>query len=181
MDVGYVAILFAIGLLLDLLKKLRERDAARRPPPMRLPPVVAPPATPARHPRVDRDWRRALDQAGPLGRHPDHALQDDEDVEEAESLEVAPEVVSLEVPVRRVPRQLVDHDEASRLAVARRIKEAAARDRAHTRADHRQFDARIRKDTPQPAPRPTVATRAAMREAMKWREILHRPVGWRDE
>jgi hypothetical protein len=135
-----------------------------------------------RRARRGHDWRRALEEAGPFGRHPDHSLESDEDVEERESLEApAPEVRSLEAPVVRAPRVVVDLDDESRLTVARRLKEAAARDRAHTRADHRSFDRTIRQVAAAPAPERQPPTRAQLREAMKWREILDRPVGWRDE
>jgi hypothetical protein len=85
-----------------------------------------------------------------------------------------------EIPVP-FERPVVYLDDASVLAVARRKREVAARDRPHTIADHRKFDERIRQAAAAPLPESRVPTRAALREAFKWREILGRPVGWRDE
>jgi hypothetical protein len=130
---------------------------------------------------VRDDWRRALGETGPFGRHPDRALQSDEDIEERESLEVEPIVRSLEEIRAPYERPEVDLDDQSVLAVARRLREVAARDRPHTIADHRAFDARVRQETTVAAPESRVPSRAALREAFKWREILGRPVGWRDE
>lgn len=193
-DVGGVVVLFAIGVILDLIRKARERQrqrtdegAASRP----RPPVVVPPSgtraplpLPESRPiGLPAGWRRALEEAGPLGRHPDHALESDEEVEEGESLETEPEVRSLDGPVVRAPREVVDLDDESRAAVARRLREAALRDRALTRADHRAFDRKVRQPDPQvtASSRRAVPTRAQLRDAIKWREILDRPVGWRDD
>lgn len=180
-DVSGIVVLLAIGIVLDLIKKARDRQRQRtgegvasRP----RPPVPLPEARPMGLPA---GWRRALEEAGPLGRHPDHALESDEEVEERESLEVEPVVRSLEVPHTRAPRPDIDLDDESVLAVARRRREVAARDRPHTIADHRAFDERVRKAKPVAAPASRVPSRAALREAFKWREILGRPVGWRDE
>ena len=193
-DISGVVVLFAIGVILDLLKKARDRERQRaeekaalrpRPPvavrPSRPKATVPPPET--RPMGLPPGWRRALEEAGPLGRHPDHALESDEAVEEDASLETDPEVRSLDVPVLRAPREVVDLDDESWAAVARRRREAALRDRALTRADHRAFDRKVRQPEPGPAPTRarTAPTRAELREAIKWREILGRPVGWRDE
>ena len=191
-DVSGVLVLFAIGVLVDLIRKARERQrereqsgAASRP----RPPVVVRPREPgvpvaeSRPMGLPPGWRRALEEAGPLGRHPDHALESDEDVEERESLETEPEVRSLDVPVVRAPREAISLDDESWSAVTRRRREAALRDRALTRADHRAFDRKVRQPEPEaasPSARRT-PSRAELREAFKWREILGRPVGWRDE
>jgi hypothetical protein len=193
-DVSGVVVLFAIGIVLDLIRKARDRQRQRtddRSAPRPRPPVVvrptasrAPVPPPQTRPLgLPANWRRALEEAGPLGRHPDHALESDEEVEEGESLETEPEVRSLDGPVVRAPREVVDLDDESRLAVARRLREAALRDRAHSRADHRAFDRKVRQPDPQvtASSRRAVPTRAQLREAIKWREILDRPVGWRDE
>jgi hypothetical protein len=122
------------------------------------------------------------EQAGPIGRRPDRALESDEEIEEeGESLEVEPTVRSLEEVRAPYERPVVDLDDASVLAVARRLREVEARDRPHTIADHRRFDERVRQAAAAPPPESRVPTRAALREAFKWREILGRPVGWRDE
>jgi hypothetical protein len=167
---GLVA-LFVAGAILDfVVKALRRRAAAgtRTLPERRVP--------------AAETWRRVLDQDGPLGRGADRALEPgEEEDEEAVSLEVGPRVTSREAPVVRAPRDVVDLDDESRLAVARRMREAAARNRPHSRADHRNFDAKVREAEPAPVPERRAPTRAQMREAVKWREILDRPVGWRDE
>jgi hypothetical protein len=191
-DVSGVVVLLAIGIVLDLIKKARDRQrqrtgegvASRPRPPVVVRPTGSRPPVPlpeARPMGLPAGWRRALEEAGPLGRHPDHALESDEEVEERESLEVEPVVRSLEVPHTRAPRPDVDLDDESVLAVARRRREVAARDRPHTIADHRAFDERVRKAKPVAAAESRVPSRAALREAFKWREILGRPVGWRDE
>ena len=169
-DGGGLLVLFAVAVILSRLRKARRQQADSR----RMPSIDA------RSPVLDA-WRRALDQAGPIGRRPDRALEPAEEVEDRESLEVAERVASREPVVAREQRQVVDLDDESRLAVARRLKESAARNRPHTRADHREFDAKLRDASPQPAPAPLALARERMREAMKWREILDRPVGWRDE
>lgn len=181
-DVSGLVILLAIGAVLDIIRKARERQARRGEPaaPRPRPPVATLPST-MREPGVPNDWRRALEEAGPFGRRPDHALESDEDIEERESLEVEPVVRSLEEITAPFERPVIDLDDQSALAVARRIREVAARDRPHTIADHRKFDERIRRATVAPPPESRVPTRAALREAFKWREILGRPVGWRDE
>lgn len=181
-DVSGLVILLAIGVVLDIIRKARERQARRQQtlPPRPRPPVVAYP-TERPETYIRDDWRRVLEEAGPGGRRPDRELESDEDVEERESLEVEPVVRSLEEPPVRVERPVVDLDDESVLAVARRMREVAARDRPHTIADHRRFDERIRRATPAPPPESRVPTRAALREAFKWRELLGRPVGWRDE
>lgn len=181
-DVSGLVILLAIGAVLDLIRKARERQARqpRMPTPRPSAPVVTHPSTkPETY--IRDDWRRVLGEAGPLGRHPDHELESDEEIEERESLEVEPEVRSLEETPARLQRPEVDLDDESALAIARRMREVAARDRPRTIADHRKFDERVRRATPAKPSEGRVPTRAALREAFKWREILGRPVGWRDE
>jgi len=191
-DVSGIVVLLAIGIVLDLIKKARDRQrqgteegvASRPRPPVVVRPTGsgAPVPLPETQPLgLPAGWRRALEEAGPLGRHPDHALESDEEVEERESLEVEPVVRSLEVPPTRAVRPDIDLDDASVLAVARRLREVAARDRPHTIADHRAFDERVRKAAVVAAPVSRLPSRAALRESIKWREILDRPVAWRDE
>ena len=73
-----------------------------------------------------RDLGRTLDQAsGPAGRAPDRRLPAAQEVEERESLEVAPEAQSLEIDPRRGERAVVDQDDAAEQVIARRL--AAAR------------------------------------------------------
>ena len=85
--------------------------------------------------------------------------------------------------VGRSPRRLVDLDEESRAVAARRIKDVERRSAPHGRVAEAQRDSKARVDGTRPA-RVTparVPDRAALLQAMKWREILDRPVGWREE
>jgi hypothetical protein len=112
-----------------------------------------------------RELQRSLEQAETLG---------------GESLEVEPEVGSLEGEVRRAGRQEVDQDKDAEQIEARRIAAAAARDVPRSKADHIELDQRIRQ---QPADH--TGTRAytvkQLRDAVVWREILGPPVSLREE
>jgi hypothetical protein len=126
-----------------------------------------------------RDLGRTLDQAsGPAGRKPDRRLQPAEEVEERESLEITPEVHSLETDSRRAERAVVDQDDEAERVVARRIAASEANAAPRTRAEHQAFDARIRRE-----PADKTATRAytakQLRDAVVWREILGPPVSLR--
>jgi hypothetical protein len=129
---------------------------------------------------VLREFERALDQAGPTGRRASFPLPDAEEVEERESLETEPEVVSLERDVRRAPRQEFTQDADVEKLVARRITAAVARDAARTKADHIIFDSQIRQE-----PADHTATRRytlpELRRAVMWREILGPPISLRGE
>jgi hypothetical protein len=135
----------------------------------------------ARLEQLLRELGRTLDQAsGPIGRAPDLRLPPAEEVEERDSLEVAPEVESLEVAPRRAARTDVDQDDEAERIAARRIAAAEANAAPRTRADHKAFDARIRQE-----PADKTATRGytakQLREAVVWREILGPPVSLRGE
>jgi hypothetical protein len=130
-----------------------------------------------------RELERNLEEAGsvqkrPTARPPVAPLPDAEDVEERESLEVAPRVVSLETEVKRPARVIYDQDSGAEALVRRRIAAAEARSGASTRADHKAFDARIRQEPPD---RTAVRryTPAQLRDAVVWREILGPPVSER--
>jgi hypothetical protein len=131
-----------------------------------------------------RELERRLEQAsperGPRGRPATIALPPAEEVEERASLEIEPEVVSLEQETKRPARVRVDRDEGAERIEAARVTAAEARSGSLTRADHVAFDARLRQ---QPADatavRPPTAER--LREAMIWREILGPPVSLRDQ
>jgi hypothetical protein len=128
-----------------------------------------------------RELGRTLDQAtGPAGRAPDRRLPSAEEEEEIQSLEVTPEVQSLETAARRPERAVVDQDDQAEQVVARRIRAAEANSTERTRAEHLKFDARIRQE-----PADKTATRgytaAQLRQAVVWREILGPPVSLREE
>jgi hypothetical protein len=128
-----------------------------------------------------RELQRALEQGihtGPLGRPANLPLPENEEFEERTSLEVEPEVLSLETEVRRESRQLVDQDDAAEAIEARRVGAAAARDKAVTQADHSAFDQRIRQEV---ADKTAVRyTPQQLRDAIVWREILGPPVSLRE-
>lgn len=103
---------------------------------------------------------------------------EDGDEEEATTREVEPEVRSLDDPVPRPERVIVDQDEAIEALTAKRAEWAEARSRPHTKADHRAFDAKIRKVEPVLPTGPDRA--AALRRMIVWQEVLGKPVSLRD-
>jgi hypothetical protein len=159
----------------------RQLPGAR---PRPLPPVTGADATQREGSQLEallRELGRTLEQgSGPVGRAPDQRLPPAEEVEERESLEVTPEVQSLERDPRRQARAEVDQDDEAERIVARRLTAAEARDKPLTKVDHRAFDARIRQE-----PADKTATRAytarQLRDAVVWREILGPPVSLRGE
>lgn len=159
----------------------RAQTGAR---PKTLPPVTGADATQREGSRLEdllRELGRTLEQgSGPVGRAPDRRLPPAEEVEERESLEVNPEVQSLEIDPRRQARAEVDQDDEAERIVARRIAAAEAQGKPLTKADHRAFDARIRQE-----PADKTATRGytarQLRDAVVWREILGPPVSLRGE
>jgi len=98
--------------------------------------------------------------------------------DEGESLERQPEVISLEEVVRRPGRGEYTQDAGAEQLVQQRIAAAASRDTARTRADHQEFDQRIRRE---PADKTATAgyTAKQLRDAIVWREILGPPVSER--
>jgi hypothetical protein len=164
-----------------------SRPATRAQPgarPKPLPPVSGADATQREGSRLEdllRELGRTLEQgSGPVGRPPDRRLPPAEEVEERESLEVNPEVRSLEVDPRRQARAEVDQDDEAERIVARRLAAAEAHGKPLTKAEHRAFDARIRQE-----PADKTATRGytaqQLRDAVVWREILGPPVSLRGE
>lgn len=117
---------------------------------------------------------RAEQEEGAGGREP---LPWEEEVEEVESLEVEPVVVSMEGPARIEERAIVDSDLEGQRLIAERLREAEARNRAWRLDDHRQFDARIRAPAAEAAPPPRHVR--DLRRAVIWREILGKPVSLR--
>ena len=184
MDFDAVIVLGALWFLINLLTGLKRKSQQGRPEettPVEPTPSYQPDGTQREGSRLEqvlREFERALDQGGTTGRRPSFPLPDDEDVEERESLESEPEVVSLEQDVRRPPRKEFTQDADAEQLVARRISAASVRDAARTKKDHIQFDNQIRKE-----PAEHTATRKytaeELRRAVVWREILGPPVSER--
>jgi hypothetical protein len=129
---------------------------------------------------LERNLEEVAAQSDPTRKPRPTPLPDDEDVEDRESLEEPEQVVSLETEVSRPARVRYDQDAGAESLVRRRIAAAEARSGAITRADHRKFDARIRQE---PADHTAVRprhTKAQLRKAVIWREILGPPVSERD-
>jgi hypothetical protein len=103
---------------------------------------------------------------------------EEEDIEERDSPEEPEQVVSLETEVSRRERADYDQDTEAEAIVQRRIEAARTRDRAHGKADHTAFDAKIRQEV---ADHTAVRryTPAQLRDAVVWREILGPPVSER--
>jgi len=122
-------------------------------------------------------------RTGPMGRPAKGGLESAEEVEERDTLEIGPRVVSMEGAPERTGRVLVDHDSQAEGVARRRVTEAQARNRGLTRADHSAFDKRIRgAGLPAPATAGAVRPafpRAALRQAIIWQEILAPPVSER--
>jgi hypothetical protein len=183
-DPTVVLILGVLWLLLNLFTGRKKKGPPPRAP-RREPPPPARPSSPdatqregSRLELVLRQFEQALEEASTVGRPEQMRLPDDEDVEERESLEREPEIVSLEHEVHRTPRRDFTQDEDAESLVQRRITAAAARDSARSKADHIQFDQRIRKE---PAEHTAAGgyTAKQLRDAVVWREILGPPVSER--
>jgi hypothetical protein len=137
----------------------------------------------ARLEQLLRQLGASLDEAaagGPMGRAPDRPLTEAEAEEDTESLEVAPEVQSLETDVRRPSRPTVDQDDEAERVVAGRLRAADANLAPRTKADHRAFDERIRQE-PADGTRVAASRLRQLRDAVVWREILGAPVSLRDD
>ena len=193
MDFGGLLVLGALWLLFNLIgrargdERPRPRAAPRLPEPTQPREDGPPDSTQREGSRLEqllRELERNLDEVGgaartPPARAPVPPLPDDEDVEERESLEEPPRVVSLETEVHRPHRATYSQDSGAEELVRRRIASAEARSGPITRADHSAFDARIRQE---PADHTAVRryTPAQLRNAVVWREILGPPVSERD-
>lgn len=123
---------------------------------------------------VLRQFERAL-EAGQTGRPARAPLPRAAKAEDRESLEMEPEVGSLETEVRREGRREVDQDDEAEQIAARRITAAAVRDEPRSKKDQVVPDKRIRQE---PADKTAVAryTTQQLRHAVVWREILGPPV-----
>jgi hypothetical protein len=189
MEFNGLLVLAALWFFLNLITKLgrKSQGPPRSPEPRRPmdPQSIpsAPDATQREGKRLElvlREFQRTLEQAGAADRPVRIQLPREEEFEERESLEVEPEVKSLEGDVRRAGRQRVDQDDQAEQIEARRIAAAAARDAPRSKSDHAEFDQRIRQE-----PADHTATRPytpqQLRDAMVWREILGPPVSMRNE
>ena len=186
MDLGPVLLIGFAWLVVNAIRK-----AGRKPPgpgapprPRPLPPVTGADATQREGSQLEallRELGRTLERgSGPVGRAPDRRLPPAEEVEERGSLEVSPEVRSLERAPGRQARAEVDQDDEAERIVARRIAAAEAQDKPRTKADHRAFDARIRQEPADKTATQGYTTRQ-LRDAVVWREILGPPVSMRGE
>ena len=179
---------------LEQLKARRQQRIEVRQADRRVVRQPAPPQPVARSPQEQQleEFRRTMErllgvrtgpEQGPLGRRGGVVLEPDEDVEEIETLEEMPEVVSLETGSERAARVRFDQDDQAEALVQRRIKAAEARSGAITRADHARFDQTIRAPqepiqvhrTRKKVPRGS----GSIREAFLWAEILGPPVSRR--
>ena len=91
--------------------------------------------------------------------------------------------MSLEVQVRRPERREVDRDDEAGAVVQRRLQWAEEHGKGRTRADHRVFDATIRrpvKPVVVPALGHAGARAADLKRMMVWREVLGEPIALRD-
>jgi hypothetical protein len=183
-DFNAVIVLGALWFLVNLVTGLK-RKSRQAPPEERTPvepmPSYQPDGTQREGSRLEqvlREFERALDQGGPSGRRASFPLPDEEEIEERQSLESEPEVVSLERDVRGAPRKEFTQDADAEQLVARRITAATVRDAARTKTDHIQFDNQIRKE---PAEHTAIRKHTAeeLRRAVVWREILGPPVSER--
>ena len=187
MDLTGLIVLGALWFLFNLLGKGRQESQGRsRPLPPGAPPGSGDPTQRegSQLETLFRELERRLEEAGskpgPRGRPASVPLPPTEEVEERESLEAEPEVVSLEEGFRRPARLRVDRDENAERIEAARVAAAEARSGALTRKDHAAFATRIRQEPADAtAVRPPGPER--LHEAMVWREILGPPVSLRDE
>lgn len=199
MDFGgllLLALLWAVFNAMTRRKPDGRQGGRARPLPDARPPATGD-ATQREGSRLEsllRDLEQAMEQAqgaaprppapapaaGRLGRPADRPLAGAEEVEERDSLETEPVVVSLDQAVARPQRPHLSQDEGAGALVARRIANAEARSGPLTRADHRRFDQEIRAQ-PADATAVRVPTPAELRQAVVWRELLGPPLALRDD
>jgi hypothetical protein len=180
----FAAVWFVVGLLGKAGKKDQRPPAVPRPRPPRptpLPHGMDPTQQEgSKLELVLREFQRALETVGEQSRPSVTSRPRYEDVGEGRSLEVEPEVASLETGVSRKGRMRVDQDDEAEQIEVRRIKAAAARDVARSPADHSTFDKRISQE-PSDHTAAKGYTPKQLRDAMVWREILGPPISLRWE
>jgi hypothetical protein len=194
MEFDWIWVLAAFWFVVNLISNARRKPAqpGRPAPPRSTPPnLQSRPQPRIVHPEVDptqregsrlelvlRDLQRTMEEAAETGYSTTLPPPLEEEIEDNRSLEVEPEVRSLEGDVRREARRRFDQDDEAADIEARRVQAAAARDATRTRADHAAFDQRIRQE---PAEHTAVRgyTPQQLRDAIVWREILGPPVSER--
>jgi hypothetical protein len=187
-DIAPALVLGFAWLVINAIRKAGSKPPGTGTPPRArsrpLPPVTGADATQREGSQLEallRELGRTLEQgSGPVGRAPDRRLPPAEEVEERESLEVAPEVQSLERDPKRQARVEVDQDDEAERIVARRMAAAEAQGKPLTKADHRAFDERIRQEAADKTATKGYTARQ-LRDAVVWREILGPPVSLRGE
>lgn len=132
--------------------------------------------------RAAKERRPSLPQmrVAPPNRPPVPPPADDLFSEEAESLEVEPEIQSLENLARRRERVVVDHDDEISELVRVRTEWAERYAKPKTPAEHRDFDRKIREAKPAAPPTVDEKRLARLRQAVIWMEVLGKPVSLRD-
>ena len=185
MDPTVALILGVLWVLMNLFSGRKKTPPPGSEPDERYQPDHSPPdATQQEGSRLEmvlREFQRSLENAeASARRHAGEPLLDDEEIEERQSLESEPQVVSLEQEVRRPAREAYTQDADADQLLQRRATAAAARDTARSGADHLQFDERIRKEA---ADKTSTRgyTAKQLRDAIVWREILGPPVSERSE
>jgi hypothetical protein len=178
MDPTVVLILGVLWFVINLISGIKKKDQppprVPRGEPLRPDEHLSPDATQREGSRLElvlREFGRALEE----GKRPEYL---EEEVEERESLETEPEIVSLEQDVHRASRREYTQDEDAEKLVQKRIAAAASRDTARSKADHLEFDHQIRKEPAEHTGTPGYTTKQ-LRDAVVWREILGRPVSER--
>lgn len=183
-----LAILYAvfslIGGIANRNKKQQQRQQQRHAPP---PPVQQRPGRkqPSTFDELLEEMRRQAEgsvtvEPTPTTLPAPWEVEQEEVIEERESLEIEPVIISLETePVREEPVRRSTLDQLSHQAAERRRQEAEARNRAWKLADHREFDRRIRAVPLATADRPPRVPAIPLRQAILWQEILSPPVALR--
>lgn len=123
--------------------------------------------------------RRALEEAAEQAELPNAPLETRAELALPESLEVEPEVRSLEGEVKREVRRRVDLDDEGADVEARRIQAAATRDAPRSEPPK---TVALKDTLQQPADHTSsrAYTAQQLRDAVVWREILGPPVSMRD-